>query len=399
METGDGSAGPLDSSPPLNTPPVADPQTVDTPQDTPVPITLTGSHADAGAVLSFKIIRLPNSGDLSDGTPLAAPRFITGDMVTYTPNAGVTGTDSFDFIADHLTLASATATVTVNINPPPPEPAPLPRMPSLQQQFDILSGDNVPAELAHSAIGQLPGMLMGPPVVLPTSGGTVTMETWMETVRFFDRATVDLLDAIDRLRDIKLGSAARPPHPDPGVKAHANEVSALLEGALSVIRGLGLQVAGMDPTAAIPPHLRTDRGKIEGPFLPVAPSAFGHFPVERVKVCNVESGESSASGTDTGGSFSEFGSNRSACIIMKETFGVKAVLFHRIIPIFQEPWDVRESPIIGHEVVWYIRWLPAEHIKNNIYIKDPFTGHVSIRVRQFDILMPGLSKFWNFFPP
>ena len=156
---------------------------------------------------------------------------------------------------------------------------------------------------------------------------------------------------------------------------------------------------GVDPTAAIPPHLRTDRGKIEGPFLPPAPGRFGHFPVERVEVCNVESGESSASGTDTGGSFSEFSSNSSSCIIMKETFGVKAVLFPRIIPIFQEPWDVRESPIIGHEVVWYIRWLPAEHIKNIIYTQDPFTGHVKIRVRQFDILMPGLSKFWNFFPP
>ena len=278
----------------------------------------------------------------------------------------------------------------------------LPRMPSLQQQLDILSGDNVPPELAHSAINMLPGMLPGTPVVLPTSGGAagaVTMETWMETIRFFNRVDKDLMDAIDSLRDVKLGSAALPPHPDPSVRAHANQVSTLLEAAPSVIKGLAGQVKGVDPTAAIPPHLRTDRGKIEGPFLPPAPGRFGHFPVERVEVCNVESGESSASGTDTGGSFSEFSSNSSSCIIMKETFGVKAVLFHRIIPIFQEPWDVRESPIIGHEVVWYIRWLPAEHIKNIIYTQDPFTGHVKIRVRQFDILMPGLSKFWNFFPP
>ena len=212
--------GAFEATPP-NTPPVADPQTVDTTQDTPVPITLTGSDADAANVLSFKISRLPNSGDLSDGTPVAAPRGIAGDTVTYTPNAGVTGTDSFEFVANDGTADSAAATVTVNINAPPPGPPALPRMPSLQQQFDILSGDDVPPELAHSAISQLPGMLLGTPVVLPTSGGAagaVTMETWMETIRFFNRVDQDLRDAIDSLRDVKLGTAARPPHPDPSVK-------------------------------------------------------------------------------------------------------------------------------------------------------------------------------------
>ena len=383
---------------PPNNPPVADPQTVDTTGDTPVLITLTGSDADAADSISFKVTRLPNSGDLSDGTPLAAPRGISGDTVTYTPNAGVTGTDSFDFIANDATVDSAPATVTVNINPPPPGPESLPRMPSFQQQLDILSGDGVPPELAHSAINQLPGMLLGTPVVLPTSGGTVTMETWMETIRFFDRATTDLMDAIHTLTMVKMGTAAGPPHADPSVRAHANQVSALLEGALSVIRGLGFQVAGTDPAGTIPPHLRTQRSKIEGPFLPLAPMKFGHFPIERTEVCNVDRSESSGGGTTSGGSFSEFSKHSSACIITKESFGVKAVLFHRIIPIFQEPWDVRESPIIGHEVVWYIRWIPAEHIKTIIYEPDT-SGRIRTRIRQHDILMPGLSKFWSFYPP
>ena len=280
-----------------------------------------------------------------------------------------------------------------------PPPTLLPRMASFQQQLDILSGD-APSELALSAINQLPGILLGTPVVLPTSGGQVTMETWIETVRFFEKATADLNDAIGTLGALKLGdfSQGKAPHPDPSVRAHANQVSALLEGALSVIRGLGFQVAGTDPAGTIPPHLRTERSKIEGPFLPLAPVGFGHFPVERTEVCNVDSGESSASGTDTGGSFSEFSKHSSACIITKESFGVKAVLFHRIIPIFQEPWDVRDSPIIGHEVVWYIRWIPAEHIKTIIYEHDT-SGRIRTRIRQHDILMPGLTKFWNFYPP
>ena len=78
---------------------------------------------------------------------------------------------------------------------------------------------------------------------------------------------------------------------------------------------------------------------------------------------------------------------------------MKDVLFHRIIPIYQDAWDVRESPIIGHQVVWYIRWIPAEHIKTIIYEQDPVTGRVKMRVQQRDVLMPGLSKFWSFYSP
>ena len=131
---------------------------------------------------------------------------------------------------------------------------------------------------------------------------------------------------------------------------------------------------------------------------------FAQFPIERTEVCNMDSGgESSGGGTSSGGSFSEFSSHSSACLITKESFGVKAVLFHRIITIYQEPWDVRVSPIIGHEVVWFIRWIPAEHIKTIIYDKNPLASPggntVRMRIRQNDILMPGLSKFWSFYPP
>ena len=390
--------GAFEADPPPNTPPVADPQTVNTTQDTPVLITLTGSDPDTGDILSFKITRLPNSGDLSDGSPLTAPRAIVGDTVTYAPNLGITGTDSFDFIANDGTADSAVITIMVEVSSGGTFFVALERMPSLQILLDILSGDGVPPELANSAINQLPAMLLGTPVVLPTSGGQVSMETWMETVRFFDRATTDLEDAINVLTGVKMGNAAQPPHSDPGVRSHANQVSVLLEGTLSVVRGLARQVGGVDPAGTIPPHLRTDRKRIDGPFLPMAPVGFGQFPIERTEVCNIESGESIGGGTDAGGSFSNFSSHSSACIITKESFGVKAVLFHRIIPIYQEPWDVRESPIIGHQVVWYIRWMPAEHIKTIIYEQDA-SGRVRMQIRQNDVLMPGLSKFWSFYPP
>ncbi len=129
---------------------------------------------------------------------------ISGDQRTLEVDWGFPGEDP-----DQLRVI----TQAESTQPPPGTgdgPDPLPRMPSFQQQLDILSGDTVPPELAHSAIGQLPGMLLGPPVVLPTSGGQVTMETWMETQRFSKRTALDLQDAINALTDVKMGAQQRP---------------------------------------------------------------------------------------------------------------------------------------------------------------------------------------------
>jgi hypothetical protein len=115
------------------------------------------------------------------------------------------------------------------------------------------------------------------------------------------------------------------------------------------------------------------------------------MPIERTEVCNIGAGvHSSVEGS---------GNDTRACIITKETFGLKAVLYHKIVPIYQEPWDVRQSPIIGHKVVWYIKWVPAEHIKVIIHRFNPAGVRIKTIIRQHDVLMPGLNKFWAFFPP
>ncbi len=102
--------------------PVADDQMVMTQQDTPVNITLTGSDADSGDTLSFAIASLPTSGGLMEGpTPInSVPHPLTADMVTYTPNVGFTGTDSFMFTATDGTDVSNPATVEVQVKPKPP---------------------------------------------------------------------------------------------------------------------------------------------------------------------------------------------------------------------------------------------------------------------------------------
>lgn len=100
VAVGSGTCGPG----PGNSPPVADDQAVSTPEDTPVAITLTASDAD-GDALTFAIVTGPTDGAVSGTAP----------DVTYTPNAGFTGTDSFSFKANDGTVDSNIATVTIEV--------------------------------------------------------------------------------------------------------------------------------------------------------------------------------------------------------------------------------------------------------------------------------------------
>lgn len=90
---------------PVNDVPVAFDQLVRTAQDTPVEITLMGEDMDGDALL-FEIVSDPSSGALS----------LAGDEVTYTPEAGFTGTDSFTYRAvDPSGAASEPATVAITV--------------------------------------------------------------------------------------------------------------------------------------------------------------------------------------------------------------------------------------------------------------------------------------------
>jgi hypothetical protein len=94
-----------------NTPPVANAQSVSTPEDTAKTITLTGSDAD-GDPLTYSVVANPANGTLSGTAP----------SLTYTPTANFSGADSFTFrVNDGLsnsTLATVSITVTaVNDRP------------------------------------------------------------------------------------------------------------------------------------------------------------------------------------------------------------------------------------------------------------------------------------------
>jgi PKD repeat protein len=89
---------------PVNDLPIADDTSVSTPVDTPVDITLTGSDVESPS-LDYAIDVYPAHGSL-DGTP---------PNLTYAPELGYTGPDSFTFSVTDVDGASDTGTVFITV--------------------------------------------------------------------------------------------------------------------------------------------------------------------------------------------------------------------------------------------------------------------------------------------
>jgi hypothetical protein len=87
-----------------NRPPVANSQSVSSPVDTRVDITLTGSDPDGDALL-FNLESFPSHGVLSGFVP----------NLVYIPNDGYVGEDSFTFIVFDGIVASELATVSITM--------------------------------------------------------------------------------------------------------------------------------------------------------------------------------------------------------------------------------------------------------------------------------------------
>lgn len=112
------------SAPPA---PTASPYGAGTSFEAPAAINL--SAAVSGVATDIVIVRAPNSG-------AAAP---AGMTVTYTPNAGFHGTDTFEYAAQGPGGMSSPAVVTITVNAPPPP-------------FASDTSSNVPYESAGTAV-------------------------------------------------------------------------------------------------------------------------------------------------------------------------------------------------------------------------------------------------------
>ena len=91
-----------------NNHPTVNSKTISTNAGTPVQITLTGTDPIARDVLKFSVVDNPQHGTLTNPT---------SNSVTYTPNTGFSGTDSFTYKAtDGQGVNSNIATVTITVN-------------------------------------------------------------------------------------------------------------------------------------------------------------------------------------------------------------------------------------------------------------------------------------------
>jgi carboxypeptidase T len=118
-----------------NQPPVADPQSAVTAEDTAAAITLTGSDPD-GDALTFSVTSGPSHGTLSG----------TGPNRTYTPAANYNGPDAFNFVANDGHLNSPAATVSLTVTPVNDAPAANPQSVTTQQDTPVgitLTGSDV----------------------------------------------------------------------------------------------------------------------------------------------------------------------------------------------------------------------------------------------------------------
>jgi hypothetical protein len=104
-------------APAANTPPLAQSQSVGTAVDTILPVTLTATDPEE-CQLAFSTVAGPTNGtlsSLSDQDCVPGSPSSDSAAVTYTPNNGFTGPDSFSFRANDTLADSNIATVTVNV--------------------------------------------------------------------------------------------------------------------------------------------------------------------------------------------------------------------------------------------------------------------------------------------
>ncbi len=90
----------------LNDAPVANPQSVSTPEDTTVDILLTSSDPD-GDLITYTVLSSPTHGLLSGEVP----------DLSYTPEANFVGPDSIAFVVTDGQVDSAPATVSIAVTP------------------------------------------------------------------------------------------------------------------------------------------------------------------------------------------------------------------------------------------------------------------------------------------
>jgi hypothetical protein len=161
------------NTPPQNNPPTADSKTISTNAGTPVRITLTGTDTIPGDVLKFSVVANPLHGTLTNPT---------SNTVTYTPNAGFSGTDSFTYRAtDGQGVSSNIATVTIKVNAAQNNP------PTADSKT-ISTNAGTPVRITLTGTDPIPGDVLKFTVVGIPQHGTLTPDTTSNSVTYTPNA-------------------------------------------------------------------------------------------------------------------------------------------------------------------------------------------------------------------
>ncbi|MFO1351233.1 MAG: Ig-like domain-containing protein [Gammaproteobacteria bacterium] len=213
--------------------PTATPQSLSTPEDSALTITLSGTDPEADP-LTFALASAPAHGTLSAITPVNATRA----SVTYTPNPNFNGADPFTFTVSDASATSAPAPVAITVSPvndPPSASAQnlvTARDTALALTLSGTDPDNDPLTFAI-ATNPTNGTLSGTPPAL-----TYTPHTgFTGTDRFTFTANDGVLTSAPATVTLTVGGGNAPP------VANGQSVSTLEDTAAGIV------LTGSDPNS------------------------------------------------------------------------------------------------------------------------------------------------------
>ena len=160
---------------PANIAPIATTDTATTPGNTAVTINVLANDSDAeGNSLSLSSVTNPSNGTVAinnNGTP----GNLTDDFVTYTPNTGFTGKDSFTYLIDDGKGGTATGVVNVDVTAPPANQPPVANNDTTTTPQNTPINLPVTTLLANDTDPDTPASALSITAVSGAVGGTATL--------------------------------------------------------------------------------------------------------------------------------------------------------------------------------------------------------------------------------
>ncbi len=190
----------------VNSPPVANPQSVTVVEDTPKLITLGGSDPDGGTP-NLVVATPPSHGTLSGLSP----------NLTYTPHADYSGPDSFTFTANDGELTSGEATVTINVTSVNDAPTAIPQSVAGTEGVAlpiVLAATDPDGPALNFEVVSYParGTLTGTPPNLTYTAGPITSRFDLLTFRANDGTSTGTVATVS----ISISPSSLPPVADSG---------------------------------------------------------------------------------------------------------------------------------------------------------------------------------------